>query len=174
MDKPLVGIIMGSDSDLSIMQDAAKVLEEFGVSFEITVISAHRTPKKAIEYAGSARGRGLKTIIAGAGGAAHLAGVMAAMTTLPVIGIPIQSKTLNGIDSLYSIVQMPSGVPVATVAINGAKNAGLLAIEILAANDAGLTKKLESHRKAMEEEVIKKGKSLKKIGAKEYLEKMES
>lgn len=172
MNKPIVGIIMGSDSDLSIMQDTAKVLEEFEVPFEITIISAHRTPKKMTEYATSAQKRGLKIIIAGAGGAAHLAGVAASLTTLPIIGVPIQSKTLSGIDSLYSIVQMPSGIPVATVAINGAKNAGLLALQILALNDEKLRSKLEKYKRKIEKEVIEKGVKLEKLGAEKYLKEM--
>lgn len=172
MNKPIVGIIMGSDSDLSVMQDTAKVLEEFEVPFEITIISAHRTPKKMTEYATSAQKRGLKIIIAGAGGAAHLAGVAASMTTLPIIGVPMQSKTLSGIDSLYSIVQMPSGIPVATVAINGAKNAGLLSLQILALSDEKLRCKLEKYKKKMEKEVIEKGVKLEKLGAEKYLKEM--
>ena len=130
-----VGIIMGSDSDLPIMSEAAQVLDEFGVEYELTVVSAHRTPDRMYEYAKSAKDRGLKLIIAGAGGAAHLPGMTAAITTLPVIGVPIKTKALSGVDSLYSIVQMPGGIPVATVAINGGKNAGLLAVQTLAAFD---------------------------------------
>ena len=170
--KALVGIIMGSDSDLPIMQETAKILEQFRIAYEITVISAHRTPKKAIDYASTARGRGLKVLIAGAGGAAHLAGVLAAMTTLPIIGVPIQSKTLSGVDSLYSIVQMPPGIPVATVAINGAKNAGLLAAQILALSDSSLQDKLDNFKKSMEDEVLEKGEKLEKIGAEKYLKGM--
>src|SRR3989344_5794151 len=132
MDKPLVGIIMCSDSDLGVMQEAAKVLEQFGLSYEMTVVSAHRTPERALTYAKTARERGLRVIIAGAGGAAHLAGVVAAHTTLPIIGVPIKSGALNGVDALYATVQMPPGIPVATVAIDGAKNAGILAAGIIA------------------------------------------
>ena len=163
---------MGSDSDLPIMQETAKILEQFRIAYEITVISAHRTPKKAIDYASTARGRGLKVLIAGAGGAAHLAGVLAAMTTLPIIGVPIQSKTLSGVDSLYSIVQMPPGIPVATVAINGAKNAGLLAAQILALSDSSLQDKLDNFKKSMEDEVLEKGEKLEIIGAEKYLKVM--
>lgn len=156
MHKPLVAILMGSDSDLPIMQDATSVCNEFGIPFEITVISAHRTPERAISFAKEARSRGLKIIIAGAGGAAHLAGVLAALTTLPVIGVPIQSKSLGGIDSLYSTVQMPPGVPVATVAINGAANAALLAVQILAISDKKLERKLDEYKENLKKKVQKK------------------
>ena len=140
--KPLVGIIMGSKSDLETMQESMKVLDELQISYEAHVVSAHRTPDKMFEYAELARERGIKVIIAGAGGAAHLPGMVAAKTTLPVIGVPVQSRTLNGIDSLLSIVQMPGGIPVATVAIGkaGAKNAGLLAASILSTSNATITK----------------------------------
>lgn len=144
--EPQVGIIMGSDSDLDTMREAAKVCEEFGVGCEVRVLSAHRTPHDAAEYAGSAETRGLRVIIAGAGGAAHLAGVVAGHTTLPVIGVPIKSAALNGYDSLLSIVQMPAGVPVACVAIDGARNAGLLAIQILATADPGLRERLQAFK----------------------------
>jgi 5-(carboxyamino)imidazole ribonucleotide mutase len=167
--KPQVGIIMGSDSDLSVMQEAAKVLEEFGVEFEMTVCSAHRTPERAHEFASTAISRGLKVIIASAGGAAHLAGVMAGSTTLPVIGVPINWK-LNGLDSLLSTAQMPPGVPVATVGIDGSKNAGLLAVQILATADETLTQKLVDYKKKMEEQINAKGKKLEEIGYKKYLE----
>lgn len=153
MSKPLVGILMGSKSDLEAMSEAAKVLEEFGVASEMKVASAHRTPDLVHEYVSGAKGRGIKIIIAGAGGAAHLAGVCASLTTLPVIGVPIQSKTLNGLDSLLSIVQMPSGVPVATVGIGSAKNAGLLAVRMLALNDKTLAGKLDAYRKKMSDDV---------------------
>ena len=157
---PLVGILMGSDSDFSIMKDCADIFKKFEVEFEMKVISAHRTPDILAEYAGSALERGLKVIIAGAGGAAHLPGVTAAFTILPVIGVPIQSKSLNGFDSLLSIVQMPSGVPVATVAINGSKNAGLLALQILAIADKNLAKKLSEFKKSLAEESIAKNQKL--------------
>ena len=150
--KPLVGIIMGSDSDWPTMQAAALVCEEFGVAFEAKVVSAHRTPNDMARYAENAQKRGLRVIIAGAGGAAHLPGMVASHTVLPVIGVPVQSKALNGLDSLLSIVQMPAGIPVATVAIGNAKNAGLLAVRILAASDSALSKKLDAYRKAMERE----------------------
>lgn len=161
MNKPLVGIIMGSDSDFPVMQDAAKILDEFGVSYEITVVSAHRTPDRAAEYAKTAIDRGLKVIIAAAGGAAHLAGITAAMTTLPIIGVPIKSDALSGVDSLYSTVQMPPGVPVATVAINGAKNAAILAVQILAVHDENLQQKLVQYKKEMNDKVLEKAEKLK-------------
>lgn len=170
MKQPVVGIIMGSDSDLPVMQEAAKVLDEFNVPYELTIVSAHRTPDRMYEYAKTAVDRGLKVIIAGAGGAAHLPGMVAAISTLPVIGVPVQSKTMSGIDSLYSIVQMPPGIPVATVAINGAKNAGLLAIKILAVHDKSLTEKLKTYQKNLETTVIKKAEKLEKIGYQKYLE----
>ena len=145
---------MGSKSDWNTMKAACDVLDEFGVPYEKFVISAHRTPEKAIEYASTARERGLKVIITGAGGAAHLAGITAAKTTLPVIGIPIKSAALNGLDSLLSIVQMPGGIPVATVAIDGAKNGGLLAVEILAAFDEKIAAQLAEYRRTMEKKVL--------------------
>jgi 5-(carboxyamino)imidazole ribonucleotide mutase len=157
---PVVGIIMGSDSDLPVMQDAARLLEEFSIPFELTIVSAHRTPKHMYEYAESASFRGLKVIIAGAGGAAHLPGMTAALTTLPVIGVPVQSKTMSGLDSLYSIVQMPPGVPVATVAINGAKNAAILAIQIVALSDRELEKRFVDYRQKMTDEVLEKAKHM--------------
>ena len=155
--RPLVGIIMGSKSDLETMQESMKVLDELQISYEVHVVSAHRTPDKMFEYAELARERGIKVIIAGAGGAAHLPGMVAAKTTLPVIGVPVQSRTLNGIDSLLSIVQMPGGIPVATVAIGkaGAKNAGLLAASILSTSNATITKKLDEYREEMTESVLK-------------------
>ncbi|RXK82744.1 5-(carboxyamino)imidazole ribonucleotide mutase [Chlorobaculum sp. 24CR] len=148
---PLVGILMGSDSDFDIMKEAATVLDEFGIPFEISVISAHRTPGDLEAYASSAEERGLKTIIAGAGGAAHLPGVTAAMTVLPVIGVPIYSKKLSGQDSLYAIVQMPAGIPVATVGIDNARNAALLAVQMLALGDAELMQKLKEFRQRLAE-----------------------
>lgn len=146
MATPIVGIIMGSKSDLETMQPAAETLTDFGVPHEVKVVSAHRTPEAMVEYAKTARDRGLKVIIAGAGGAAHLPGMVASLTTLPVIGVPVPTKALGGEDSLYSIVQMPAGVPVATVGIGNAKNAALLALRCLAMEDAGLTEKLEAFR----------------------------
>jgi len=153
--KPLVGIIMGSTSDLETMDNACKVLIELGVPFETRVVSAHRTPEYMVEYAATAPGRGLKVIIAGAGGAAHLPGMVASCTSLPVIGVPVQSKALNGLDSLLSIVQMPGGVPVATMAIGvaGATNAGLMAARILAASDSELYEKLEARRAAIRDSI---------------------
>ncbi len=153
---------MGSDSDLEVMKDAAKVLEDFAIDFEITVVSAHRTPERMYEYAKTARERGLKVIIAGAGGAAHLPGMVAAITTLPVIGVPVQLKTLSGLDSLLSIVQMPGGVPVATVAINNAKNAGLLAVQILGIDNAEIANKLQEYKDKMKTEVEEKAQKVEK------------
>jgi len=144
--QPVVGIVMGSSSDLEVMNDAATIFDRFEVSYELHVISAHRTPEAMLEYAKSARARGLKVLIAGAGGAAHLPGMLAAVTTLPVIGVPVALARLDGLDSLLSIVQMPRGVPVATVAINGATNAGLLALRILASSNEALGDELESYR----------------------------
>ena len=150
-----VGIIMGSTSDYEVMQDACKCLDEFGVEYEKKVVSAHRTPDLMYQYAKTAKERGIKVIIAGAGGAAHLPGMVAAMTTLPVIGVPVKSRALNGLDSLLSIVQMPGGVPVLTVAINGAKNAALSAVSILATSDDALAKKLEDFRNNQTDTVLK-------------------
>lgn len=161
---------MGSDSDLPVMSEAAKVLDEFGVEYELTVVSAHRTPDRMYEYAKSAKERGLKLIIAGAGGAAHLPGMTAAITTLPVIGVPIKTRALSGVDSLYSIVQMPGGIPVATVAINGGKNAGLLAVQTLAAFDESLSAKVTEYKNNLEESVIEKANRLEEIGYEKYLE----
>ncbi|MGB9621426.1 MAG: 5-(carboxyamino)imidazole ribonucleotide mutase [Brevinematia bacterium] len=163
-----VGIIMGSDSDLPIMSEAAKVLEDFDVEYEIHIVSAHRTPEKMFEYAKTAEERGIEVIIAGAGGAAHLPGMTASITTLPVIGVPIKTSSLNGFDSLLSIVQMPGGVPVATVAINGAKNAALLAIEILSIKYPILNKKLKDFKNKMKDEVIQKDEKLQNTGYQNY------
>lgn len=159
---PEVGIVMGSDSDLEIMKGAAQTLESFGIPFEMTVASAHRSPQRASEYAASARKRGLKVIIAGAGHAAHLAGVLAAHTSLPIIGVPIDSSCLQGLDALLSTVQMPPGVPVATVSVGkpGAKNAGILAVQILAVSDSKLAKKMEAYKKELAEQVEQKAKKL--------------
>jgi 5-(carboxyamino)imidazole ribonucleotide mutase len=154
MEKPLVGIIMGSQSDLNIMGAAADVLDEFGIANEVTAISAHRAPKLMVNYASKAVSRGFKVIIAGAGGAAHLPGLIAALTTLPVIGVPIKSSnSIDGIDSLLSIVQMPEGVPVATVAINGARNAGILAAQIIALSDKRIEAKLKIHKENLQKKV---------------------
>ena len=152
---PLVGVIMGSQSDMPTMEEAVKILEEFGIPHEIRIVSAHRTPDRLVEYAKSAASRGLKTIIAGAGGAAHLPGMVASMTRVPVLGVPVQTSTLSGVDSLYSIVQMPGGVPVATFAIGkaGAKNAGLFAAALLANEDIALANKLDAWRAAQTDSV---------------------
>ncbi len=159
MKNPVVSIIMGSDSDLSAMQKAADLLKEFAIPFEVKILSAHRTPDEHAKYSKEAAGRGVKVIIAGAGGAAHLAGVTAANTILPVIGVPIKSK-LDGMDSLLSIVQMPSGVPVATVAIDGAKNAAILAVEMLALSDENLRNKITEYKKKLAEESISKNEKI--------------
>jgi 5-(carboxyamino)imidazole ribonucleotide mutase len=158
--QPLVGIIMGSDSDLPVMNDAAVILKEAGAAFEMTIVSAHRTPRRLISYAETAAKRGLKVIIAGAGGAAHLPGMTASLTALPVIGVPVKTAAFSGLDSLLSIVQMPGGIPVATVAVNGAKNAGLLALRILALEDSQIALWLEKYIKTMENEVEKKAEKL--------------
>ena len=160
--KPLVGIIMGSDSDLLVMSEAAKICEEFNVSFEISVVSAHRTPERAAEYAKTAVKRGLKVVIAGAGGAAHLPGMVASVTTLPVIGVPIKSSnSIDGWDSVLSILQMPNGVPVATVALNAAKNAGLLAAQIIGAFDASIATKMANYKTDMKHAVEEKAAGMK-------------
>ena len=159
-DTVQVGIIMGSDSDLSIMKEASEILNEFGIKSEMKIISAHRSPNVLAEYASTAIDRGLKVIIAGAGAAAHLPGVTAAFTTIPIIGVPIKSKSLDGLDSLLSIVQMPSGVPVATVAINGAKNAGILAAQIIGVSDKSTQQKLVEYKLKLAEESIKKNEKI--------------
>jgi 5-(carboxyamino)imidazole ribonucleotide mutase len=162
MSKPLVSIVMGSDSDLEIMREAAKALEEFGIAYEIDVTSAHRSPDRTADYARKAAGRGIRVIIAGAGGAAHLAGVIAAHTTLPVIGVPIPSSSLQGLDSLLATVQMPAGIPVATVAIGrpGATNAGILAAQIVGLGDGAIAKKLQTHKEKLASGVEAKAKKL--------------
>ncbi len=165
MKKPLVGIIMGSQSDLNIMGGAADILESFGIAYEITVVSAHRTPKRMFTYATAAQKRGLKVIIAGAGGAAHLPGMVAAITVLPVIGVPIKSSnSLDGLDSLLSIVQMPDGIPVATVAVNGAKNAGILAAKIIGTFDAKIAAALKVHKLTLKKKVEASVKTLARKG----------
>ncbi len=163
MSKPLVSIVMGSDSDLEIMKEAGKSLDDFGIAYEIDVTSAHRSPDRTAEYARNAAGRGIKVIIAGAGGAAHLAGVIAAHTTLPVIGVPIPATSLNGMDSLLATVQMPAGIPVATVAIGkpGATNAGILAAQMIALADADVAKKMAGHKEKLAKGVEEKSKKLK-------------
>lgn len=156
MSQPLVGIIMGSQSDLPIMQEAAEVLTELGVAFELTIISAHRTPERMIEYAQSARSRGIKTIVAGAGGAAHLPGMVASLTTLPVVGVPVKSSnSIDGWDSILSILQMPAGIPVATVALNGGRNAGILAASIVSTFDNNVADKLASFKEQLKAKVLK-------------------
>jgi 5-(carboxyamino)imidazole ribonucleotide mutase len=169
---PQIGIIMGSDSDLPTMQEAVRVCEQFAITHEIAIVSAHRTPQKMVEYAQNAHTRGLKVIIAGAGGAAHLPGMVASLTPLPVIGVPIKTSTLQGIDSLYSIVQMPRGIPVATVAIGNAQNAGLLAIQILAAHTPELLEKVVQYRKDLTQMVLDKQQQLEKLGYQKYLTQM--
>jgi 5-(carboxyamino)imidazole ribonucleotide mutase len=162
---PQVGIIMGSDSDLNIMQAAADILTELGIAYELTVVSAHRTPMRMVEYATKAKERGLKIIIAGAGGAAHLPGMVASLTPLPVIGVPVKSSnSIDGWDSILSILQMPNGIPVATVALNAAKNAGILAASIIGAFDAAIGIKVATYKKNLEAEVLKKADKLKKEG----------
>ena len=163
-----VGIVMGSDSDLPVMSKAAQMLEKFGIDYEITIISAHRMPDVFFDYASKAEEKGIKCIIAGAGGAAHLPGMCAAIFPLPVIGVPIHTKALGGVDSLYSIVQMPSGIPVATVAINGGANAGLLAAKILATSDEALLAKLKEYSKELKEQVQAKDARLQEVGYKNY------
>jgi len=167
-----VGIIMGSDSDLPVMKDAADFLEELGIACEVTIVSAHRTPDRLYEYAKTARARGIGVIIAGAGGAAHLPGMAASLTTLPVIGVPVQTKSLGGVDSLYSIVQMPPGIPVATMAINGAKNAGILAASILSVSDESIAQKLSQYKSQLVDFVGQKIDKLEKDGYQNYLEEM--
>lgn len=172
--QPTIGIIMGSDSDLPTMQGAIAICEEFEVPFEVAIVSAHRTPERMMHYATSAHERGLKVIIAGAGGAAHLPGMVAAMTPLPVIGVPVQTRSLQGVDSLYSIVQMPAGIPVATVAIGNAKNAGLLAVQILASHDFGLMQRVQSYRQSLKEKVMHKQHDLDRHGYQIYLETLKN
>lgn len=160
---------MGSDSDLGVMQEAARTLDEFGVPYELTVVSAHRTPDRLHEYGKKAAARGLRVIIAGAGGAAHLPGMIAALAPVPVIGVPVKSSTAAGIDSLFSIVQMPPGVPVATVAINGARNAGLLAVQILGASDKKIQRKMIAYKSNLRSSVLAKAKKLERAGFAAYL-----
>ena len=169
-DAPLVGIIMGSDSDLKVMSRSAAILDELSIPYEITIVSAHRTPHRLMTYATSAVSRGLEVIIAGAGGAAHLPGMIAASTVLPVIGVPIKLQALDGLDALLAIVQMPKGVPVATVAIDNATNAALLASQILATSRSDLRGRLEARRKSEGEQVLTKAKRLERLGARGYLE----
>lgn len=166
---PLVGVIMGSDSDLPTMKEAIAVLEVFQISHEVAIVSAHRTPEKMFEYAKNAHLRGIKVIIAGAGGAAHLPGMVASLTPLPVIGVPVVTRTLQGLDSLYSIVQMPAGIPVATVAIGNAKNAGLLAVQILATGNTDLLEEVIAYRQSLTDSVLEKQSNLQRLGYQDYL-----
>ncbi|HCT64726.1 MAG TPA: 5-(carboxyamino)imidazole ribonucleotide mutase [Lachnospiraceae bacterium] len=170
--KPSVGIIMGSDSDLSVMSEAAKILDKFEISYELTIVSAHRTPDRMYDYAKAAHDRGIKVIIAGAGGAAHLPGMTAALTSIPVIGVPIKTSTLSGVDSLYSICQMPPGIPVATVAINGAQNAGILAAQIIGAFDEAIYDRVNAFKSELKETVEKKAENLEDIKFSAYLKNM--
>ena len=165
----IVGIIMGSDSDLPTMKEAIAICEEFNIPSEVAIVSAHRTPQRMFEYAQTAHNRGLKVIIAGAGGAAHLPGMVASLTPLPVIGVPVQTRTLQGVDSLYSIVQMPCGIPVATVAIGNAKNAGLLAIQILASHQPELLEQVQKYRQTLSESLMDKQIKLDQLGYQKYL-----
>jgi len=168
-----VGIIMGSDSDLKVMSETCRVLEELEIEFETTIVSAHRTPLRMVEYAQQAAARGLAVIIAGAGGAAHLPGMVAALTDLPVVGVPVRGRNLEGLDSLLSIVQMPRGIPVATVAINGARNAGLLAARIIGIADPGVRSRVAAYRVAAQADVLQKAGALEETGYESYLGKME-
>jgi phosphoribosylaminoimidazole carboxylase PurE protein len=168
----IVGVIMGSDSDLQVMSDACRVLEELDIEFETTIVSAHRTPQRMYEYAKNAFDRGLRVIIAGAGGAAHLPGMVAAMTDIPVIGVPVPAGNLEGLDSLLSIVQMPRGVPVATVAINNSRNAGLLAARILGTSDEAVRARVAAYRADAESEVVSKAQKLEGSGYLDYLSEM--
>lgn len=172
MTQPLVGIVMGSDSDLPTMQAAIATCEEFGVPCEVGIVSAHRTPERMVDYAKTAHSRGIKVIIAGAGGAAHLPGMVAALTPLPVVGVPVSSRQLQGVDSLYSIVQMPAGIPVATVAIGNARNAGLLAVQMLAIADPALLEKVQQYRQSLADSVMQKQEKLDQLGHEKYLAQM--
>jgi 5-(carboxyamino)imidazole ribonucleotide mutase len=166
-NKPEIGIIMGSQSDLSVMSEAAEILEQLEIAFEVTIVSAHRTPQRLFSYAEGARKKGLKVIIAGAGGAAHLPGMVASLTSLPVIGVPVKSSnSIDGWDSILSILQMPGGVPVATVALNGAKNAGILAAQILGSADKGIAKKLDNYKTELKEKVEEAAKRIEEAGYK--------
>jgi len=161
MSNPKVGVVMGSDSDWSVMSDAAQALKEFGIEYEVEVLSAHRTPERMIEWGKAAAGRGIQVVIAGAGGAAHLPGMLASVTTLPVIGVPVALAKLDGLDSLLSIVQMPAGIPVATVSINGARNAGILAARIIGSTDDKLAAKLAAFGESLKDQVAEKNAKLK-------------
>jgi 5-(carboxyamino)imidazole ribonucleotide mutase len=168
-DVSQIGIIMGSDSDLPTMAAAIAICEQFDIPHEVAIVSAHRTPDRMVDYAKTAHERGLKVIIAGAGGAAHLPGMVAALTPLPVIGVPVTTRQLNGVDSLYSIVQMPRGIPVATVAIGNAQNAGLLAVQMLAAHDPDLLAQVQAYRQSLTDQVLEKQARLDRVGSADYL-----
>lgn len=168
--KQLVGIIMGSDSDLSIMRDAAKMLDEFSIPYELTIVSAHRTPKRLFDYAQNAQKKGLKVIIAGAGGSAHLPGMIASLTTLPVIGVPIKANSFDGLDSLLSIVQMPPGIPVGAVSVNGATNAAILAASILGTQNSKIHKKILRYKRGLEQAVLLKAEKLETQKYKKYFD----
>lgn len=168
--KILVGIIMGSDSDLSVMKDAAEILDQFSIPYELTIVSAHRTPDRLYDYAKKAEENGLQVIIAGAGGSAHLPGMIASLTPLPVVGVPIKTKSMDGLDSLLSIVQMPPGIPVATVAVDGAKNAGILAASIIGVHDKEVIKKLKEYKLSLKKQVLKKAEKLELKKYKAYLD----
>ena len=172
MEQPQVSIIMGSDSDLPTMQGAIAVCQQFNIAYEVAIISAHRTPDRMVEFAKTAHTRGIRVIIAGAGGAAHLPGMVAALSPLPVIGVPVSTRQLNGVDSLYSIVQMPKGIPVATVAIGNADNAGLLAVQILATTNPELMTAVIDYRRSLADMVIAKQVKLEELGAEKYLQQM--
>ena len=171
-NQPQVSIIMGSDSDLPTMQGAIAICQQFAIPYEVAIISAHRTPDRMVEFAKTAHIRGIKVIIAGAGGAAHLPGMVAALSPLPVIGVPVTTRQLSGVDSLYSIVQMPKGIPVATVAIGNADNAGLLAVQILASHDPELLEKVIAYRRSLADMVIEKQEKLEELGSEKYLQQM--
>ena len=171
---PLVAVVMGSDSDLKTLEPTIEILERFQIPIEVRILSAHRTPIRMLDFAKEAENNGLKVIIAGAGGAAHLPGMIASITTLPVIGVPVKSKALSGVDSMYSILQMPGGIPVATVAIGGGLNAGLLAAQIIGLTNKSIRNKVSEYRASINSEVIKKDNLLKDIGVKSYLSNMES
>ncbi len=171
-NQPQVSIIMGSDSDLPTMQGAIAICQQFDISHEVAIISAHRTPERMVEFAKAAHTRGIKVIIAGAGGAAHLPGMVAAISPLPVIGVPVSTRQLSGVDSLYSIVQMPKGIPVATVAIGNADNAGLLAVQILASHNPDLLQKVCDYRRSLADMVMEKQDKLDELGSEKYLQQM--
>lgn len=171
MEKPIVGIIMGSTSDLKVMKDAAEILEQFGIPFELTIVSAHRTPERLMDYGSTAAARGLRCIVAGAGGAAHLPGMIASVSPLPVIGVPVKASiSMDGWDSVLSILQMPGGVPVATVALNGAKNAGILAAQIIGAGDKEVMEKVAAYKESLKEKVVKGAEEVEQKGWRGFLE----